>query len=257
MTTEGESSGMSALRALKSRFSMGNGGNGDGPSAKERPAKRPKVAAKATAAPLSKGLQSVISFSRVEQQEAEEGNKENSTSDGSRVLVPDVAGEAGEDDEVTILGSLEANDAEADSEEPTEVVVDLEEEPPPRRSVHKVAFSLGKLKRRLEKRQKLEENAQDSEKASYRKFLSKIAPSDNASAEAELSRHIDKADFLSMKPLGQFNLGFIIASRGADLFIVDQHASDEKFNFERLSKARLLEGQGRGIARQTGCELKI
>lgn len=32
----------------------------------------------------------------------------------------------------------------------------------------------------------------------------------------------------------QFNLGFIIARIGADVFILDQHACDEKFNFERL-----------------------
>jgi DNA mismatch repair protein PMS2 len=37
-----------------------------------------------------------------------------------------------------------------------------------------------------------------------------------------------------MAAVGQFNLGFIIARLGADLFIVDQHASDEKANFERL-----------------------
>jgi DNA mismatch repair ATPase MutL len=35
-------------------------------------------------------------------------------------------------------------------------------------------------------------------------------------------------------PTKQFNLGFIIARIGADVFILDQHACDEKFNFERL-----------------------
>ena len=33
-----------------------------------------------------------------------------------------------------------------------------------------------------------------------------------------------------MEILGQFNLGFIIAKLDNDLFIIDQHASDEKFN---------------------------
>jgi DNA mismatch repair protein PMS2 len=37
-----------------------------------------------------------------------------------------------------------------------------------------------------------------------------------------------------MKIIGQFNLGFIITLLGNDLFIVDQHASDEKFNYEAL-----------------------
>ena len=34
--------------------------------------------------------------------------------------------------------------------------------------------------------------------------------------------------------VGQFNLGFIVARLGSHLFIIDQHASDEKRNFERL-----------------------
>lgn len=36
-----------------------------------------------------------------------------------------------------------------------------------------------------------------------------------------------KHDFLACEVLGQFNLGFIIIRRGSDLYIVDQHASDE------------------------------
>lgn len=46
-----------------------------------------------------------------------------------------------------------------------------------------------------------------------------------------------------MEVLGQFNLGFIIARLGRDLFIVDQHASDEKFNFERLQASTQLNRQ--------------
>ena len=36
-------------------------------------------------------------------------------------------------------------------------------------------------------------------------------------------------DFQLMNVLGQFNLGFIIAELRGDLFILDQHACDEKF----------------------------
>lgn len=39
-----------------------------------------------------------------------------------------------------------------------------------------------------------------------------------------------------MQVVGQFNLGFILARLGRDVFIVDQHAADEKTNFERLMK---------------------
>ena len=39
-----------------------------------------------------------------------------------------------------------------------------------------------------------------------------------------------------MKLIGQFNLGFIIVDfdDNNNLFIIDQHASDEKYNFEKL-----------------------
>jgi DNA mismatch repair protein PMS2 len=46
-----------------------------------------------------------------------------------------------------------------------------------------------------------------------------------------------------MSVCGQFNLGFIIARLDSDLFIVDQHASDEKFNFERLARTTVLNKQ--------------
>ena len=54
--------------------------------------------------------------------------------------------------------------------------------------------------------------------------------------------------------VGQFNLGFIITTRNKDihqtsnknsfdLFIIDQHASDEKFNFETLQRNTVLRSQ--------------
>ncbi|CAI5492775.1 unnamed protein product [Closterium sp. Naga37s-1] len=62
-------------------------------------------------------------------------------------------------------------------------------------------------------------------------------------AARELERRFDKRDFASMAVIGQFNLGFIIGRLGSDLFIVDQHASDEKFNFERLMRCTVLNKQ--------------
>ena len=67
-------------------------------------------------------------------------------------------------------------------------------------------------------------------------------------AEKALSRIISKDDFGEMFVVGQFNLGFIITrlnrqhtmnDRRAvtdDLFIIDQHAADEKYNFETLQQ---------------------
>jgi DNA mismatch repair protein PMS2 len=84
-------------------------------------------------------------------------------------------------------------------------------------------------------------------------------------AEEMLSRVIQKEDFMTMDILGQFNLGFIIvrSRRPAslngtdgmdideevtseeidDLFIVDQHAADEKYNFETLQQTTKIESQ--------------
>ncbi len=62
-------------------------------------------------------------------------------------------------------------------------------------------------------------------------------------AENELERVFNKADFGRMEVIGQFNLGFIIARLGRDLFMVDQHASDEKYNFERLQAGTVLNRQ--------------
>lgn len=75
---------------------------------------------------------------------------------------------------------------------------------------------------------------------------------DNENATATLARVLSKADFGSMQVIGQFNRGFIVArlrktdAAGAtneDLFIVDQHAADEKYNFETLQATTRLESQ--------------
>uniref|UniRef100_A0A8C1CGG1 PMS1 homolog 2, mismatch repair system component n=1 Tax=Cyprinus carpio carpio TaxID=630221 RepID=A0A8C1CGG1_CYPCA len=49
--------------------------------------------------------------------------------------------------------------------------------------------------------------------------------------------------FKDMEIIGQFNLGFIITKLKSDLFIIDQHATDEKYNFEMLQKNTVLKGQ--------------
>lgn len=75
---------------------------------------------------------------------------------------------------------------------------------------------------------------------------------DADAAEEKLSRIIHKTDFSRMRILGQFNLGFIIArlhgddedaGHEDDLFIIDQHASDEKYNFETLQETTRMETQ--------------
>ncbi|EAQ87926.1 hypothetical protein CHGG_04545 [Chaetomium globosum CBS 148.51] len=77
-----------------------------------------------------------------------------------------------------------------------------------------------------------------------------------ADAEEKLSLKISKTDFAKMRIVGQFNLGFVLAVREAaaspentpeaaddELFIIDQHASDEKYNFERLQATTTVQSQ--------------
>ncbi|KAI5291791.1 hypothetical protein KEM54_006702, partial [Ascosphaera aggregata] len=73
-------------------------------------------------------------------------------------------------------------------------------------------------------------------------------------AENRLSLAVTKEDFSDMTVVGQFNLGFILAvrprrhnSEGSlnrdELFIIDQHASDEIYNFERLRSETVIQNQ--------------
>ncbi|KAM0472890.1 hypothetical protein ACHAPX_008567 [Trichoderma viride] len=78
---------------------------------------------------------------------------------------------------------------------------------------------------------------------------------DASDAESKLPLIIAKGDFSRMKIIGQFNLGFIIAVKPArrtstdsggkhdELFIIDQHASDEKYNYEKLQNTTDIQSQ--------------
>ncbi|KAL7926348.1 hypothetical protein ACQKWADRAFT_181952 [Trichoderma austrokoningii] len=78
---------------------------------------------------------------------------------------------------------------------------------------------------------------------------------DASDAESKLPLFIAKGDFSRMKIIGQFNLGFIIVVKPAsrmgtdsgrdhdELFIIDQHASDEKYNYEKLLNTTEIQSQ--------------
>ncbi|XP_016425043.1 mismatch repair endonuclease PMS2-like [Sinocyclocheilus rhinocerous] len=103
-------------------------------------------------------------------------------------------------------------------------------------------FSLQELSKRMQrlKAQKTENNDQEPK---YRRFRAKINPGENQGAEDELKKEISKNMFKDMEIIGQFNLGFIITKLKSDLFIIDQHATDEKYNFEMLQQNTVLKGQ--------------
>ena len=62
--------------------------------------------------------------------------------------------------------------------------------------------------------------------------------------ESVLEKMFSKGDFKNLEVSGQFNKGFIMATLNEkDLFILDQHACDEKFNFENFSKNTVIESQ--------------
>ncbi|CAG9793764.1 unnamed protein product [Diatraea saccharalis] len=75
------------------------------------------------------------------------------------------------------------------------------------------------------------------------KFKSTINPVHNKKCEEELSKEISMESFKHMDVIGQFNLGFIITRLDDDLFIIDQHATDEIYNFEILQKTTELTNQ--------------
>ncbi|KAG0373157.1 Mismatch repair endonuclease pms2 [Mortierella sp. AD032] len=99
-----------------------------------------------------------------------------------------------------------------------------------------------------------------------------FANTDDAKAQQSLNRVISKGDFRRMKILGQFNKAFIVARLdnyanseqddadqqrnnaskrhrqhrtlvSSDIFVIDQHASDEKYNFETLQAKTVFSTQ--------------
>ncbi|KAH7327868.1 hypothetical protein B0I35DRAFT_2950 [Stachybotrys elegans] len=95
-----------------------------------------------------------------------------------------------------------------------------------------------------------------SSEAQNESAFDRVEDLDASDAEARLALIISRSDFLRMRVAGQFNLGFIIAVRPAaasdapdgrtgsdELFIIDQHASDEKYNFERLQSSMVVQSQ--------------
>ena len=110
----------------------------------------------------------------------------------------------------------------------------------------KIKITLDSIRQMALLEEKAEETLKSEKKLKKLKLRFKestIEPSKNKKAEAELEMEFNKEMFSEMEVLGQFNLGFIIAKVNSDLFIVDQHASDEKFNFEDLEKKMKLQTQ--------------
>ncbi|NXG59970.1 PMS2 endonuclease, partial [Hemiprocne comata] len=102
-------------------------------------------------------------------------------------------------------------------------------------------FSMKVLAEKVKK--VIQQQQKSTETRNYRRFKAKISPGENKVAEDELRKEISKEMFAKMEIIGQFNLGFIITKLNSDLFIIDQHATDEKYNFEMLQQHTVLQGQ--------------
>ncbi|KAL7979226.1 hypothetical protein Chor_015250 [Crotalus horridus] len=125
--------------------------------------------------------------------------------------------------------------AEQDSQPLYDIPVKLEKRTVP------LALTWSTLADRIRRQIKRQET--EGEMLKCRKFRAKISPEENKMAEDELRKEISKEMFAKMDIVGQFNLGFIIAKLKSDLFIIDQHATDEKYNFEMLQEDTVLQGQ--------------
>jgi DNA mismatch repair ATPase MutL len=66
---------------------------------------------------------------------------------------------------------------------------------------------------------------------------------DVSGVEYELTQHLHKRQFAEMTVVGQFNKGFIIALLDKHLFIIDQHASDEKYMYEMYTRNSIVQAQ--------------
>lgn len=96
--------------------------------------------------------------------------------------------------------------------------------------------------------QKQIQNLQNRPQPTTTQPLADSTSNSETSPEERLSLTLSKKDFAQMHIVGQFNLGFILALRPSttsspELFIIDQHASDEKYNFERLQSSTVVQNQ--------------
>nr|KAF7432394.1 hypothetical protein H0235_005318 [Vespula pensylvanica] len=104
-----------------------------------------------------------------------------------------------------------------------------------------IPINIEKVKEKFYEKKNASKN--DVIKKGKLKYKVRIEADQNNEAEKELQRELTKESFTKMEIIGQFNLGFIIALLENDLFIIDQHATDEKFRFEKLSNETKLKTQ--------------
>ena len=121
--------------------------------------------------------------------------------------------------------------------------IELDVSRPIRKFKKKISLSIDMVRNEAFEEETANKALKKVSKSKYLRFKERIDPSKNKKAETELETVIKKDMFSEMRVIGQYNQGFIIAILESDLFIVDQHATDERYNFEQLEKNFKLETQ--------------
>lgn len=99
-------------------------------------------------------------------------------------------------------------------------------------------------------RRAMQERYKQLRKSSLRSCDTTVSPSQQQQSktsglESASTVSLSKGDFLeNMTVIGQFNMGFIVAKTNDNhLWILDQHACDEKYNFEKLCAETVIHEQ--------------
>ena len=82
---------------------------------------------------------------------------------------------------------------------------------------------------------------------SIREWKERIVEEKSIEREQRIERYQSSVNSVrelqEMKIIGQFNSSFILCRLGEDLYILDQHACDEKVNYESLMKNVVIQSQ--------------
>ncbi|KAM5432285.1 ATP-binding mismatch repair protein [Microsporum canis] len=190
------------------------------------------------------------------------GDIDSPASDSDESYVDDEERKSREDAKVNELIRAAEEASAVPSEQSIERAERLVRKPRKKDSTHELICTVDTSIAKIESQLKaLRERIQSLHGERITSSVDEVEDGDQQIApETKLSLAVSKADFSKMRIIGQFNLGFILAirpgaSRGDnsslagpsaeqdELFIIDQHASDEKYNFERLQAETTVQNQ--------------
>ncbi|WEW57271.1 ATP-binding mismatch repair protein [Emydomyces testavorans] len=188
-----------------------------------------------------------------------EEDEEGSASDSDKSYVDDLEQKAREEQKVVELIRAAEEAANVPSEHNIERAKKISRRSRGKNSTVELQCSIDGSIAKIETQLKLlQENLESLKNYRYSDRV-EAEDSQQQDSETKLSLTVSKDDFSRMRIVGQFNLGFILAIRPAnthvdsqqdgipcnsdELFIIDQHASDEKYNFERLQTETVVQNQ--------------